>query len=291
MDPARRLPLPDGRSLDVRVSGPDDGLPLVWHTGTPAAGSPGRAVTRAAHERGLRLVVASRPGYGTSDRQPGRTVVSVVDDTRAVLEHLGAERCVVAGASGGGPHALACAARLPGVVAALSVAGVAPADAEGLDFLAGMGQDNLDEFGAARAGEAALAGWLEPQRAVLAEATPAAIVEQLRTLLPPVDVEVLSDEDGEDLAEEMREALRSGIHGWLDDDLAFVRPWGFELGEIRVPVAIWQGWEDLMVPAAHGAWLAAHVPGATAHLLEGQGHLSLPARSIGAMLDELLART
>lgn len=286
---AGALTLSDGRLVETWTSGPADGVPLVFHHGTPGAARPARAVERAAHERGLRVVALSRAGCAGSTRQPGRAVVDVVADTRAVLESLGAEECFVAGWSGGGPHALACAARLPGVRAALVIAGVAPFEAEGLYFLAGMGEDNVDEFGAATRGEAALAEYLEAQRPELLHATPEEVVASMASLLPEVDRAVLTHEFGEDTAASFAEALRVSVAGWLDDDLAFVRPWGFSLDEVTVPVALWQGSEDLMVPFAHGSWLGDRIPGVAAHLEAGEGHLSIGVGAIGRMLDELTA--
>jgi pimeloyl-ACP methyl ester carboxylesterase len=285
---ADQVQLPDGRRLDVRISGPDDGTPLVFHHGTPGARTTVRLLERAAHERGLRLVAASRPGYGGSSRHEGRRVVDVVPDTQAVLRAMGAQRCLVAGWSGGGPHALACAARLPGVAATLVIAGVAPREAVGLDWLAGMGQGNVDEFGAAEQGRGALRVFLDRERDELKSASAAQIVRALESLLPEVDRAVLTDEFGEDLAASLREGLREGVDGWLDDDLAFLSHWGFEVAEIEGATAIWQGSEDLMVPFAHGRWLSSRVPGASVHLLEGEGHLSITVNAVGAMLDELV---
>lgn len=285
----RSIPLPDGRALDVYVSGPEDGLPLVFHHGTPGAGTPIRSLERAAHARGLRYVSASRAGYGGSDRARGRRVVDVVGDTAAMLADLGAGECVIAGHSGGGPHALACAARLAGVRGALVIAGVGPGDADDLPFLDGMGEENVVEFGEAAAGEEALRRYLDAQRADLAGATADDIVRSLATILPAADVAVLTGEYGEDMAAAFAEGLRLGVDGWLDDDLAFLAPWGFELSEIRVPVTLWQGEEDLMVPFRHGRWLADRIPGVDAHLLAGEGHLSIALGSIDPMLDALLA--
>ena len=280
--------LDDGRRLDVRASGPDGGQPLVFHHGTPGAATPIRAIERAAHERGLRFITTSRPGYGASTRQPGRTVADVVADTQAVLDALGATSCFVAGWSGGGPHALACAARLPGTVATLVIAGVAPYGADGIDFMAGMGEDNVIEFSAAVEGEAALRAYLDSTHTQLKDVTVEMIVGSLSSLLPDVDRAVLSDEFGEDMVAAFHEGLRLGIDGQLDDDLAFVAPWGFALDEITTPVMMWQGSEDLMVPFTHGQWLAAHVPGVSAHLEQGEGHLSIGIGSIEAMFDELV---
>ncbi len=283
-----QLRLPDGRLLDVQVSGPTGAVPLVFHHGTPGAATPIRALERATHARGLRLVTTSRPGYGGSSRQTGRAVVDVVADTASVLQALGAERCLVAGWSGGGPHALACGARLPAAEAVLVIAGVAPYGAAGLDWAAGMGEDNVVEFGAALQGEDRLRPYLRAQREQLEDVTAAGIITSLETLLPEVDRAALTGEFGEDLAASFHEGLRLGVDGWLDDDLAFTKPWGFDLAEVAVPTALWQGSEDLMVPFAHGQWLSSRVPGVAAHLELGEGHLSVGLGALEPMLDELL---
>ena len=281
--------LPDGRRLDMRVSGPADGFPLVFHHGTPGAATPVRALERAAHARGLRLVTTSRPGYGDSSRQPGRVVVDVVADTAAVLAAIGAERCLIAGWSGGGPHALACGARLGAAAAVLVIAGVAPYAAEGLDWMAGMGEQNIAEFSAAVRGEDELRAYLLPEREQLKDITGADVASSMETLLPAIDRAALTGEFAEDMAASFREAVRAGTEGWLDDDLAFARPWGFGLEEISVPVMIWQGSADLMVPFSHGQWLASHLPAGSARLQQGEGHLSVGLGALDRMLDELVA--
>ncbi len=291
MDTPDRVLLPGGRRLDLRVTGPAGGLPLVYHHGTPGAATPVRAIERAAHARGLRLVTTSRPGYGQSSRQPGRSVVDAADDTAAVLAALGAERCLIAGWSGGGPHALACGARLGAAAAVLVIAGIAPYGAAGLDWMSGMGEENVTEFSAALQGEAALRAYLLPEAEQLSTITASDIVSSLDTLLPGVNRAVLTGEFGEDMAASFREAVRAGVDGWLDDDLAFASPWGFGLGEISVPVMIWQGSADLMVPFAHGQWLASQLPGASVHLEEGEGHLSVALGALDRMLDELVGVT
>jgi len=285
-----QLNLPDGRVLDVRISGPENGLPLLFHHGTPGAGTDMRAFERAAHARDLRWVAMSRPGYGGSTRHAGRHIVDVVDDTTAVMEYLATGQCVVVGWSGGGPHALACAARLEGCLAGLILAGVAPYDSEGLDFMADMGQDNIDEFGKALGGEGTLRPYLEEMRTQLKDITPEGIITSISSVLPEVDKAVLTGELGEDLASSFHEALRPGVDGWLDDDLAFMHPWGFSLSEISIPTAVCQGGVDLMVPPSHGAWLAEHVPDTSVHLDAAEGHLSMVLGFFGQVLDELLAQ-
>ena len=288
------LALPDGRTLDVSVSGPATGPVLLWQHGTPGAVTQFRLVQRAVETHGLRLVTWSRPGYGGSDRQPGRTIADVSDDVTAILEQVEADRCVTAGWSGGGPHALATGALLPDRVAGvLSIASIAPYGADGLDFMAGMGEQNIEEFGAALAGEQSVRELLEAEGASMVNTRAADIVAGMSTLLPEVDQKVLAGDlgkdFGEDLAASFREAVRTGVDGWVDDDLAFTQPWGFDLDMLAVPVFVWQGDRDLMVPFAHGEWLASRIPGVSGHLLPGEGHLSISVGAMDRMLDELAA--
>lgn len=235
--------------LEVLVDGPADGVPLVFHGGTPWAVAPYPALTTAATAQGLRTIMYSRPGYATSTARPGRTVADAATDTAAILDALGAGRFVTLGWSGGGPHALACAALLPDrCLAAATVAGIAPYDADGLDFLAGMGPENIAEFGAAVAGVAELTAYLDREAPTLADITGDQLADALGGLVPDVDKAALTGEIADGLATRFRRAVSTGIAGWRDDDLAFVRPWGFELATIGVPVSVWQGAQDLMVP-------------------------------------------
>jgi pimeloyl-ACP methyl ester carboxylesterase len=284
------LTLADGRSLDVDVSGPEGGTPLVVHHGTPGERTQYPPFAEAAAARGLRYVSASRPGYGGSSRQPGRAVADCAADTAAVLDRLGARRCYTVGASGGGPHALACAALLPDRVRACgTVAGVAPFDADGLDFLDGMGRENHEEFGAALAGPARLQAYLEREARTFAEVTGEQLAAALGDLVSAVDVAALTGEFAAYLAQSLRGAVAGGVWGWFDDDMAFTRPWGFGLDDVGVPVVVWQGGQDRMVPFAHGEWLVAHLPSARARLLPGEGHLSIAVAKFGEIVDELLA--
>jgi pimeloyl-ACP methyl ester carboxylesterase len=284
------ITLPDGRDLEVEVSGPDQGPVLLFHHGTPGGSVQFGGMADEVHARGHRLVTWSRAGYGASARRPGRSVADEVADAMAVLDHVGADSCVVAGWSGGGPHALACGALAPERVrGVLSIAGVGAFGAADLDFLEGMGQENHDEFGAALEGEDALRTYLEAARPEFLQITGDQIVGQMETLLPPIDQDSLTGEFGDFLARGLRQAVSVSVDGWLDDDLAFTRPWGFDLDAITVPVHLWQGSEDLMVPFAHGEWLAANVPSAVVHLERGEGHLSIYVGAMGRMLDALVA--
>jgi pimeloyl-ACP methyl ester carboxylesterase len=266
-------------------------IPLITHHGTPGAGVPYEPFADAAAERGLRYVAYSRPGYGDAPRQEGRSVASCAADVAAILDELGAERCYTLGWSGGGPHALACAALLGDrVIKAAVIAGAAPWDADGLDWTAGMGAENLEEFAAVEAGPEALRAFLEQARAALANLTGDQIAASLGDLIGEPDRRILEGDFAEYLATSFRAAIGAGTDGWFDDDLAFHRDWGFDLGAIGVPVTVWHGDDDRMVPLAHGEWLAAHVPGARAELRPGDGHISIAVAHYGEILDDLLAR-
>lgn len=285
-----RIDGPHG-ALDVETSGPADGTALVFHNGTPGAGQMFSEQVEAGARRGFRHVAYSRPGYGGSDRHPGRSVADCAADVAAIADALGIERFLTAGISGGGPHALACTALLEDrVIAAATIGSVAPYDAEGLEWLDGMGQENLDEFEAATAGEDALSAYLEPAREELLAVTGEQLHAAFGDLVSEPDRRALTGAFAQFLADNVRNGLQAGVSGWLDDDFAFVRDWGFALDAIRTPVTVWQGAQDRFVPAAHGEWLAAHVPGATARLEPEHGHLSLVLSAYGEVLDALLAQ-
>jgi pimeloyl-ACP methyl ester carboxylesterase len=282
--------LSDGRALEYWNEGSDDGDALVFHHGTPSSGMPYEPFVEEAKRLGLRLITYSRPGYGGSDRLEGRSVADCVADVVELLDRLGIERFVTAGWSGGGPHALACAAVLPERVrAAATIAGVGPFGEADLDFLEGMGVENVEEFGAAIEGPDALRAWMEQNTPAVTAVTGEQVVAMFGDLVSDVDRASITEEFGEFLASEMRYALSNGWWGWYDDDLAFARPWGFDVGAGAVPAAIWQGPHDRMVPFAHGEWLASHCGGARPRLRPEHGHLSLAVGSFGEILDDLVA--
>lgn len=281
---------PGGRALEVEVAGPEDGRAVLFHSGTPSAGTLFAPLVELGASRGLRHISYSRPGYAGSERHEGRTVADCAADAAAIADELGVREFFTVGVSGGGPHALACAALLgERVLAAASVAGVAPYGAPGLDWSAGMGQENVEEFGAAQAGPDRLRDYLERESEQMRGASGADIHHSLEGLLSDVDRRALSGDFADYLALSVSRGLAPGIWGWFDDDIALMRDWGFDLSTVARPVTIWQGREDLFVPFAHGEWLAAHVAGARAELLDGHGHLSLSLARYGDVLDGLLA--
>jgi pimeloyl-ACP methyl ester carboxylesterase len=281
---------PDGRALEVYADGAEGGVPLLFHNGTPSTGQPFAPFVEAAAERGLRTVSFSRAGYGRSTRKPGRRVADVVPDVVAVLDALGAERFYTLGWSGGGPHALACAALLPErVLAAATVGSLAPYGARGLDWMAGMGDQNVVAFRAALATPDELRALAEAVASTFATATGDQLAATLDDLVSDVDRQALTGQAAAWLADIFRESVRNGFWGWYDDEIALVSRWGFDLAEMALPIAVWQGRQDRMTPHAHGAWLVEHIPHARAHLLHDHGHLSLGLDSFGVILDDLLA--
>lgn len=262
-------------------------------------GTPGSRLTRWPNEDlfielGVCLVTHDRAGYGRSTRLRGRTVADAARDVVLVADSLGFERFGVTGGSGGGPHVLACAGLWPDrVIRATCAVGCAPFGPTGLErdaWLAGMDPENVKEFGWAEAGEGVLSVELEREHAAMRER----IAEDPSTILGNFD---LSESDKAQLTRpEVHQVIResvpeqavNGVWGWVDDDLAFLRPWGFDIRDISVPVLIEYGETDVLVPAAHGAWLAANVPGCVVKIDDEAGHLgSDPEREIAENVNWL----
>ena len=277
----------DGRTLAYEQQGDPDGVPVFALHGTPGSRLTGlHPDPEKVSEAGLRLITYDRPGYGGSTRQRGRSVVDCVTDIITIANALVLERFAVTGGSGGAPHSLAVAARLPEhVTRAECNVGPAPYEASGLDYFNGMDPENIKEIGWALEGEETLAPELEreAQQALdRLDADPAALLTEFD--LSEADRAVLEQEVVKQrMRISVREAMVQGVGGWVDDDLALVKPWGFELAEIRVPVQVRYGATDVLVPAAHGAWLAAHIPGAVVLVDEVSGHLSTPDERLERM--------
>jgi pimeloyl-ACP methyl ester carboxylesterase len=267
---------PRGRTLTVRETGDPDGPAIVAHHGSPGAGLLFRSEVESAAQRGLRLLSYDRPGFGGSSPHEGRTIADAAADVAAILDALSVERFATYGTSGGGPHALACAALMPGrCAAAATIAGVAAADAPDLDWMEGMGDGNQAEFDAAREGRERLTPFLEEEAAGMQGIEPEQLADAIRPHLSDVDAAALTGEFAEHLLATIQTGLEPGVEGWVEDDIAFVSPWGFDLATIGVPVLIWQGAQDLMVPGGHGDWLRRHVPDAQGEVLPDEGHLTL----------------
>jgi pimeloyl-ACP methyl ester carboxylesterase len=285
---ATTVPAGSGRVLEVVLAGPPDGLPLFCHHGTPGAAEMFDPLVDVGAERNLRHITYSRPGYGGSGRHPGRSVADCAADVAAVADALGYERFYSVGGSGGGPHSIACAALLPErVISAAAIASPAPVDADGLDWTAGMGKENVDELAATRASDEELERYLQGQADSMVGTSAQEIVTVLGDLVADVDRRAISGALGEFIARELVHSLSGGVWGWFDDDRAILGDWGFDLGRVRAPLAVWHGGQDRFVPVAHGEWLAGHLA-TEAHLRPEHGHLSLSLSAYGEILDALL---
>ncbi|MFD7285501.1 alpha/beta fold hydrolase [Streptomyces sp. NPDC059863] len=273
------LELSDGRALHVYDSGADDSdrtLAVFWHHGTPNIGAPPAPLLPAAARLRIRWVSYDRPGYGGSSPHPGRDVASAAGDVAGIADALGIERFAVMGHSGGGPHALACGALLADrVLGVVSLAGLAPFGAEGLDWFADMADSGVASLRAATEGRAAKERYEASGAAYDPEFTPA-------------DQAALAGAWSW-LGEVVGPAVAAGPGGLIADDLAYVAPWGFDPARVGAPVLLLHGGRDRIVPSAHGRWLASHCPSAELRLSPDDGHISV-LNSAEAALEWLRAR-
>jgi pimeloyl-ACP methyl ester carboxylesterase len=274
----RTVETAEGRTLAFAVWGDPDGFPILSLHGTPGCRLERWPREELYVELGVCLVTHDRAGYGRSDRRRGRRVVDEAGDVRALADELGFDRFGVTGGSGGGPHALACAALLGDrVVRATCDVGVAPLGTPGLDqdaWVAGMDPENVKELRSALAGEDTLTHHVEASQAQIEER----VAVDPSTFLQDFDLgesdraQLTRPEMKQIIGESTFEWAVNGVGGWVDDDLAFVRPWGFDLDAISMPVLIRYGISDVLVPPAHGEWLAANVPGCIVKI-DGAGHM------------------
>jgi pimeloyl-ACP methyl ester carboxylesterase len=270
----------DGRTLAFAEWGDPDGFPILGLHGTPNSRLARHWDENVFVEAGARLITYDRPGYGRSDRHAGRRVFDCVGDIVAIADTLGLDRFSVAGTSGGGPHALAVAARVPERVSRVGcTVSPAPFDAPGLDWFERMDPLNVKEIGWAVEGEAKLAPKLEREAAGMLDRVagdPSKVLGDDWELSSADRTELARPERGEIIRADVAESFRTGVWGWVDDDLAMVTPWGFDVAEIRVPTRVIFGATDVLVPSQHGRWLARHVPGAEVVVEGNAGHLATP---------------
>ena len=266
----------DGRRLRVVEGGRRDGRAVLFHHGGPGSGDLFGPHARDAEEKGIRLIGYDRPGYGGSARHQGLRVADSAADVRDIAEGLGVDRLAVWGMSAGGPHALACAALLPDlVVAAGTLASPAPYGAPGLDYFTGMGQANVDDIKLMLSDEKAALARLPEDRASVLALTPENIMQSMESLMSEAERRYHSAEFTEWIVSGMHAGLAYSGDGWWDDSLAGLKPWGFEVQSIRVPMQVFHGRMDKFVPFGHGQWLAANIPTAEAHLTDEDGHGSV----------------
>jgi pimeloyl-ACP methyl ester carboxylesterase len=271
----------DGRTLTIAEWGDPDGSPVFLLHGTPGSRFAGQANAGAYASVRARVIAYDRPGYGGSDRFRGRRVVDSVADVSAIADSLDIERFAVSGGSWGGAHSLAVAARLPErVTRAACRAGVAPFDTPGFDWFANMDAVNIDELGWALEGEDVLAREIERTAAGMLERVaddPSKMFSDAVELSEADRSVMASPEQHEAIRQDINEAFRHGVWGYVDDILCLIHPWGFDVTEIRVPTRILYGLNDVLVPRQHGDWLAHNVPNAEAVIDEQGGHMGDPS--------------
>ena len=267
------LTTPDGRTLAYVERGPESGTPVIVSHGTPGSRFARHPDPQMYERHGVRSIAYDRPGYGRSDPQRGRSVADAAADVAAIADELGFERFAVVGGSGGAPHALACGALLGGRVTRVgALVTPAPSDAEDFDFFEGLAELNVKEFGAALEGDGAIEAFLQPLADGI-RADPDAVIEDILTELPEVDRELAARPEFRAIMKEsFVEAVRQGVRGWADDDLAFAKPWGFELEDVQAETRVWQGELDVLTPRPHGEYVASRLPNARFELLENGGH-------------------
>ncbi|MFJ5233281.1 alpha/beta fold hydrolase [Kitasatospora sp. NPDC088391] len=269
----RRIETPDGGVLAVETSGDPSGTPVFLLHGTPGSrvGPAPRSAVLARMR--VRLISFDRPGYGDSTRLPGRSVAAAATDATVIADALGLDRFAVVGRSGGGPHALACAALLPDRVRrAAAQVSLAPRHADGLDWFAGMTPSNERAYRQAELGQPRIAGQFQVRSRVIRR-DPAQLIRNLVPELTPPDRTVVADIGiRRMLHSTYRQAFRYGADGWIDDVLAFITDWGFDVESILTPVRLWHGADDKFSPVGHSAWLADHIPGAQLYLEPGAAH-------------------
>ncbi len=269
--------LKDGRELEILDNAINSENAIIFHHGTPGHASAWSEWLEAAASAGIRALSYSRAGYGTSDRNPGRSVISINNDIAQLLDAKNITKFVSIGWSGGGPHSIANTFE-PRNVGAISLAGVGAFGVDDLDFLEGMGPENHDEFGAALKGEAVIDQWMNDNAGPMKSVTGNDIREAFGGLIGDADKAVLEGDAADQMAATMRSGLAVSFDGWIDDDLVFVKQWGFDLADVTKPVFLWQGDDDFMVPHAHSYWLEKHIPTATLSFKPGEGHISLTVR-------------
>ena len=273
----RDVTLPDGRVLHTYDTGPDvgvSGLTVLWHHGSPQTGALPDPLRAAAADRGIRLLSYGRPSYGGSSPHPGRSIGSAADDVAQIVDAIGIDRFAVMGASGGGPHALACAALLPDrVLAAVTLAGPVPYTSD-FDWYAGMVAPNGPRTAAE--GREARARYAETE-------------EFDENSFTAADYDALAGAWAS-LGADAGRAGRAGPDGLIDDDVALVSPWGFDVTRIETPVLLVHGGEDRVIPVSHSDWLVRRLPAAELWFRPRDGHISV-LHAVPVALDWLRART
>jgi pimeloyl-ACP methyl ester carboxylesterase len=273
-----------GRTLTAETWGAPSGAAVFLLHGTPGSRLGPRPRASVLYRLGIRLIAYDRPGYGGSERKMDRTVADAAADVAAIADHLGIDRFAVVGRSGGGPHALACAALLAEqVTRAAALVSLAPRNAAGLDWYAGMGDSNVTEYSAAENARHGVAARLAPHADSM-RTDPLSHIGFLDPELHASDRRVIADYGIRSmLSSNFAEALKNNEDGWVDDVLAFVSPWGFDVSRISAPVLLWHGADDVFSPVGHTRWLAGRIRNAEVVIEPNTAHFGAVAALPGIL--------
>ncbi|MBE8473466.1 alpha/beta fold hydrolase [Streptomyces justiciae] len=265
----------DGRKLVFDTWGDPQGHPVFLLHGTPGSHQGPRPRSMVLYQLGIHLIAYDRPGYGGSTRRPGREVVDAAEDVATIADLLNLPKFSVVGRSGGGPHALACAARLSKRVQSAAVlVSLAPWDAEGLDWFEGMTESNVREYRNARSNQEVLQSTLV-QNADAMRTNPMAVLNDLDDEMPEIDRQIVADAGIRRMLHKNFEvAVEKTADGWIDDAVAFSKNWGFDPKEITVPTLLWHGEKDVFSPVEHFNWLARRIEHATVVLQPSAAHFA-----------------
>jgi pimeloyl-ACP methyl ester carboxylesterase len=267
----RSIVLSDGRRLGFAEFGAQRGIPVFGFHGTPGSRLMFRLVHEPALRLGIRLIAPDRPGFGRSTYQHGRAISDWADDVRALADELQLERFGVAGISGGGPYAAACAALLPDRIAAAAlISPVGPVQPpEGPEAI---GPAQYVTFRLLHRLSPAMRGAFTAGRLMFLNA-PNSMYRLIMSRAARADRLILARPDiRKNLIEGIAEGLRPGIQGALQEMTIFGRPWNLPFEAIKAPALLWQGTADRNVPVAAALHLARLIPGCELFRIEGAGH-------------------
>ena len=245
---------------------------VFFHHGTPSAGPFQPHIRRNADANGFRIIEVVRPGYGSSTAISDRSLNTVSQINLDIADDLGIENFAIIGGSGGGPHALT-SGHLAGnrCIAQLIIAGIAPMDDPNFDFTAGMSEEIREKR------LLALTSMKDFEAALSEEATKMSSYDfdQIKEMLNGDPDNPISDERISSIQAIMQYSFIQGSRGWIDDERAFLKPWGFSLEEISTPVQLWVGTKDVNVPQSHSHYLNGIIPNSELHIVEGKNHASI----------------
>jgi pimeloyl-ACP methyl ester carboxylesterase len=285
MDDVMRLP--DGRQVGLVTHGDPEGYPVIFCHGTPGSRFGHEFTDQPGKEHGLRVIVAERPGYGLTTADPSFTILGWPDLVTSLADVLGLDRFAVVGYSGGGPYAIACAARLPDRVTALGLmAGVGPSDTPGSEEGVSKGDLLMMRLAVRRP---RLAGLSARLLALVSTRMPKIAFRTFLKEAGPADHDMLVEQGPYALVPYMKGAFAQGPDGTVLDYRLLAEPWGIDLDAVRCPVDIWQGESDTFVPIRHAEDLASRLPGAQLHRLPNTGHASIQLQ-VGAIFEAVAAK-